>query len=264
MNAAQHEFQRSFSAAVFDPSAPLPLAVRGGGRQRAQSGFAVYRNNAVAGLINVMVQRFPVVHRLAGADSFQAVAHRYIVAEPPRSPILLHYGETFPRFVRGLGREATLEYLADIAELEWVRGRAYHAADADPVTRDAFAALAPEQLDGIRILLHPSVALVKSRFPIVTVWESNLGDGDGGMIPRWCPEFALVARPFLDVEVWRLSAGGYAFIGALTGLMPLSAAVAAATAADPDFDLSANLAMLIETNIVVGFGQAESCAMVGE
>ena len=99
----------------------------------------------------------------------------------------------------------------------------------------------------------------------MTVWESNLGDDDGsGMISRWCPEFALVARPFLDVEVWRLSAGGHAFIGALTGLMPLSAAVAAAMAADPDFDLSANLAMLIETNIVVGFGQAESCVTAGE
>ena len=175
MNAAQHEFQRSFSAAVFDPSAPLPFVMRSGGRQRAQSGFAVYRNNAVAGLIKVIVQRFPVVHRLAGADSFQAVAHRYVVTEPPSSPILLHYGETFPRFVRGLGSEATLEYLADIAELEWARGRAYHAADADPVTRDAFAALVSDQLDSVRILLHPSVALVKSRFPIVTVWESNLG-----------------------------------------------------------------------------------------
>lgn len=254
MTAAHHEFQESFSAAVFDPSAPLPFAVRGRRRQRAQSGFAVYRNNTIAGLINVIVQRFPVVHRLAGADSFRAVAHRYVVTEPPRSPILLHYGETFPRFVRGLGSEATLEYLADIAELEWARGRAYHAADADPLTRDAFAALAPEQLDSVRMLLHPSTALVKSRFPIVTVWESNLGEGDGAMISRWCPEFALVARPFLDVEVWRLSAGGHAFIGALAGLMPLSAAVAAAMAVDPDFDLSANFAMLIETNIVVGFG----------
>lgn len=255
MNAAQHEFQRSFSVAVFDPTAPLPFAVRDGGRQRAQSGFAVYRNNAIAGLVNVIVQRFPVVHRIAGADSFQAVAHRYVVTEPPRSPILLHYGETFPRFVRGLGTEATLEYLADVAELEWARGRAYHAADADPVTRDAFAALGPDQLDGVRILLHPSVALVKSRFPIVTIWESNLADDADGMISRWCPEFALVARPFLDVEVWRLSRGGHAFVGALTGLMPLPAAVEVAMAADPEFELSANLAMLIETNIVAGFGR---------
>ncbi len=254
MNAARHEFQRSFSSAVFDASAPLPVAVRDDRRLRAQSGFAIYRNKVAAGLINVIVQRFPVVHRIAGADSFEAVAHRYVVTEPPRSPILLHYGETFPRFVRRLGSEATLEYLADIAELEWARGRAYHAAAADPITRDAFAALAPEQFDRVRILLHPSVALVKSRFPIVTVWESNLGDGDGGMISRWCPEYALVARPFLDVEIWRLSAGGHAFIGALTSLMALPSAVAVAMAADPGFDLSANLAMLIEASIVVGFG----------
>ncbi len=254
MNAAPHESQRSFSAAAFDPSAPLPVAVRDDRRLRAQSGFAIYRNNVVAGLINMIVQRFPVVHRIAGSDSFQAVAHRYVITEPPRSLILMQYGETFPRFVRSLGSEAMLEYLADIAALEWARCRAYHAAAADPMTRDAFAALAPEQFDRVQILLHPSVALVKSRFPIVTVWESNLGDGDGGMISRWCPEYALVARPFLDVEVWRLSAGGHAFIGALKRLMPLSSALAAAMAADQGFDLRANLAMLSEANIVVGFG----------
>ena len=60
--------------------------------------------------------------------------------------MMMDYGEDFPHFVRGLGSEATFEYLADIAELEWARGRAYHAADADPVTRDAFAAWT-EQLD---------------------------------------------------------------------------------------------------------------------
>ena len=104
------------------------------------------------------------------------------------------------------------------------------------------------------MLLHPSVALVKSRFPIVTVWESNLGDGDGAMISRWCPEFALVARPFLDVEVWRLSAGGHAFIGALTRLMPrCRRRSSAAMVGRSRLRSSGQLAMLIETNIVVGF-----------
>ena len=71
------------------------------------------------------------------------------------------------------------------------------------------------------MLLHPSACLLKSRFPIVTVWESNLeGSAGSAMVSRWRPEFALVARPFLDVEVWRLSAGGHAFIGALRRARP--------------------------------------------
>lgn len=254
---APHEFQRTFGAALFDPSAPVPPFIRAAGRQRARSGFAVYRNNVIAGLIEAVGQRFPVVRRLAGEESFDAVAHRYVLARPPRSAVLIAYGEDFPHFVRGLGSEAMFEYLADIAELEWLRGHAYHAADTSPVSREAFAALAPEGLDRIRIQLHPSVSLLKSRFPVATVWESKLegADGDGAMIRQWCPEYLLVARPFLDVQVWRLSAGGYAFVQALGQLASLAGAAAAGLAAEPDFDLAAAFAMLIESNIVTGFAE---------
>ena len=254
-NLASHEFQRTFATALFEPSAPVPPSIQAAGQPRAQSGFAVYRNNVIAGLIDAVGRRFPVVRRLAGEETFDAVAHRYVLARPPRSPVLIAYGEDFPHFVRGLGSEAMFEYLADIAELEWLRGRAYHAADALPVSREAFAALAPERLDRVRIQLHPSVSLLKSRFPVATIWESKLegAEGDGGMIRRWCPEHVLVARPFLDVQVWRLSAGGYAFVQAVAQLASLSNAAAAGLAAEPAFDLAAAFAMLIESNIVTGF-----------
>lgn len=243
-------------AAPFDPSARPPFPARD---VRIEPGIAVHRGSVVAGLIDLLAERYPVVRRLAGDDSFQAVAHRYVLREPPRSPSLLHYGETFPRFVRGLGTATTLEYLADIAALEWTRGRARHAAEAAPVTRDAFAALAADRRGGIRVLFHPSVGLVKSRFPIVSIWEANRdGDGDGLAVSRWCPEYALVARPFADVEVRRLTAGGFAFLDALAKLSTLSSAAAAALDADASFDLAAHVAMLIESNIVVGFGRSAS------
>lgn len=250
-----HEFQRNFATALFDPSAPVPPSIQAAGRARAQSGFAVYRNNVIVSLIKAVGQRFPVIRRLAGEESFDAVAHRYVLARPPRSPVLIAYGEDFPHFVRSLGSEAMYEYLADVAELEWMRGRAYHAAEAVPVDREAFAALDPERLDGVRIHLHPSFSLLKSRFPVVTVWECGQegSDDDSAMIRQWGPESALVARPFFDVQVWRLSAGGYAFVGALGQLASLSVAAAAGMAAEPGFDLAAAFAMLIESNIVTGF-----------
>ena len=122
-----------------------------------------------------------------------------------------------------------------------------------PVDAQAFSSLRAEKHNGVRVALHPSVFLVASRFPIVTIWENNQSDGENGMIERWRAEAALVARPFLEVEVRRLPPGGHAFVSALAEGQTMATAVAAGTAVTPDFDVASNLALLIDANIVVGF-----------
>jgi hypothetical protein len=67
------------------------------------------------------------------------------------------------------------------------------------------------------------------------------------------PSFlALVARPFLEVEVWRVPPGGYAFISALLQGRTIAAATDAGIAADPKFDIATNRALLVGANVVVG------------
>ena len=140
------EIQGSFAAGLLGKPAEFPFSLRASTAARAESGLAVYRNNVMAGLINVVATRFPVVRRLVGDESFGAVVRAFVAAEPPRSPVLLDYGDAFPQFLRRLGRDACIGYVADIAALEVARGSAYHAADVDPLSADAFAGLAPERL----------------------------------------------------------------------------------------------------------------------
>ena len=106
-------------------------------------------------------------------------------------------------------------------------------------------------------MLHPSVFTVASRFPIVTLWENNRGDVDNAMITRWCAEAALVARPLIEVEVRRLPAGGHAFLGALSQGQTLAEAFAAGKTAAPRFDADANLSLVIEASLVIGFRDRE-------
>ena len=245
--------QQAILAALLDPLAPVPATLAGESRCRAEVGFAVHRNNVAVGLIEVVAARYPVVCRLAGEEAFHAVARRFVFAQPPRSPVLLHYAETFPDFLRSLGPAPSIHYLADVAELEMLRGRAYHAADATPVGRAALVSLPPERLANLRMALHPSVALFMSRFPVVTVWEASYDDADDFAIRQWGAEQALVARPFLEVDVWRLPAGGLAFLTALAKGATFAAATGVATAIAVEFDFAAGLALLIKSDIVVGF-----------
>src|SRR5262249_3009195 len=91
------------------------------------------------GPLDVLAQRFPVVRRLVGAPSFRAVARRFVLSGPPGIPIPCGYGETFPRFLRALGGAASIEYVADIAELEAARCKARHAVAARPLGAKALS-----------------------------------------------------------------------------------------------------------------------------
>src|SRR6266478_6312618 len=125
------DIQQSLAGSILGLPVKLPLSLRASTAARAESGLAVYRNNVAAGLIKVVSTHFPVARRLVGNESFDAAVRAFIAAEPPRSPMLLNYGDAFPQFLRGLGQEACVSYVADIADLEVARGKAYHAADVD-------------------------------------------------------------------------------------------------------------------------------------
>ena len=242
--------QENFAVVLFDPLAPVPEAIADIDL-RARADF---RHAGIgAFLIRALAARYPVVRRLIGDESFLDVARRFVAMQPPRLPIVQHFGETFPHYLRSLGDSASFEYVADIAELEAARARAHHSADATALDAQALPFLSTVRFHEYGVILHPSVALVASRFPIVTIWRANQTDSGGGRLDRWRPEAALIARPFLDVDVLLLPAGGHAFMSALSTGSTIAAAAAIATADDPGFDLDASLTMLADANIVVGF-----------
>lgn len=243
------DIQDSFASALFDVAAPAPKPIRGAWRRRAGRRFDVHRDNIANSLIGILATRYPVTRRLIGAESFSTMARLYTIAAPPRSAILLDYGDALPRFIRSLGSMPSLAYLADIAELESAYCRAYHAADVPPAA--VYLAANRRALDRLTLRLHPSVSLVESRFPVVSIWETNQRDDDNAPI-QWKAESALIARPDMDVEVWRLPPGGYVFLSALVNGSEFAEAAAAANRAG-DFDLAASLDLLTKTNISVGF-----------
>jgi hypothetical protein len=238
----------------FDPKTLVGLS----GRPRSgwQPNDALKSHNSRTSLIELPAARYPVIRRLVGELSFRIVARRFILSEPPNIAISLSYGDNFPRFLRGQGNAASFEYVADIAELEMVREKARRAPDVRPLAAEALLPLRDQWLNGLRIALHPSVCLVQSRFPIVTIWENNQSDDENGMIDRWSAEAALVARPFLEVEVRRLPPGGYTFVRALSEGQSMATAVRVATVATPEFEVASNLSLLMDANVVVAIREA--------
>ena len=82
-----------------------------------------------------------------------------------------------------------------------------------------------------RVTLHPSVGIVASRFPVLSIWEVNQ-DRAVRAVPNWGAEAAVVARPFLEVETRRLLPGTDVFLLALQAGSTIAEAVERAAAAD--------------------------------
>lgn len=252
MQRAHANTQSALADAILAPERPAPRFLIAENRTRARNGLDIYRNNVMAGLLNVLAARFPAVRKLAGDDSFFAAARSFLAIHPPRSPVLMGYGEGFPDFIRELGWAACFSYMADIAALELARGRAYHAADADPVTPAQWTQISAGSLGETRVDLHPSVSLIASRFPIVSAWQAAVETEQTNEIssPTIGAEAALIARPFLDVVVCALPPGGFACLQALQHGATVAEALETGAAAAPEFDLALNLSIIISSNIV--------------
>jgi hypothetical protein len=235
--------------AVLDPFAPMAFVIPAARNRRSKNEVEPESRNLVTRLIRLLAARFPVVRRLAGEESFLGAACGYVLTQPPRSVSLLRYGEAFPIFLRSLGDCASIEYLADLARLEWAHHAARYAAQA-AMSPLELPQRSSAQLRAVRVVLHPSVSLIESRFPIVTIWEANRSNGEA-VIGCWKPEQALVARPFCTVEVRRLPPGGYAFLEALRAGGTIGDAAEVGCSAAPSFDFAANVRLLAESKIAV-------------
>lgn len=252
------ERQREFAAALLDPELPTPPGLVGPDGKPSPRRFAVYRNNVVAGLMGTLKDAFPAVCRIVGVDFFRAMARTYVASEPPVTPILLDYGASFPSFIRQFEPAATLPYLSDVARIERAWTEAYHAPEATPLDPSAFMAIEPDELPEIRLLLHPSVRVVQSQLPALTIWRMNVDDGVPTPVDLAAGgEDVLVVRPITDVEVRSLPEGGAEFVQGLAEGLSVVAAMKAALATDYRFDLSANLSGLIEAGAVIGHSFAQ-------
>ncbi len=251
------EVQAEFAAALRDPLVPAPATLVGPDREPAPRRFAVYRNNVIVGMVNALSSAFPVIERIVGADFFQAMARAYALAEPPSSPVLMDYGAGFADFIAGFAPAASLAYLPDVARIERAWREAYHAADAEPLTAEDFAAIDAAAIAGLRLTLHPSLRLLRSRFPAQTIWTMNAPDGEVRPVDLAQAEDTLIVRPDTQVEVRRVPPGGAAFVAALGRHATLGEAAARAMAESERFDLAGNISGLIAAGAIVGIVTTE-------
>lgn len=241
--------QSDFAAALINPSAPLPSGLIDPEGRPAPRRFDVYRNNVTLSLIRVLQAGFPATCALVGDDFFAAMAREFLRAHPPKTRMMMLYGDEFAGFIAGFAPAAALGYLPDVARLEQAIRQCYHAGDAAPIDAAVFAGMGEGQLMALRFAFAPAVQLLQSDWPIYSIWAANM---QGGPAPKMGAEAVLVLRPAFDPQPHVLPQGSYAVMAALLAGQSLGDACASAAG---EFDLTQLLTLLLTGGAITGIVQ---------
>jgi hypothetical protein len=234
--------QSSFGAALLDPEAPPPPGLTDAQGRPAGRRFDVYRNNVAVSLTDALATGFPVIAKLLGEEFFRAMAGVFLRAHPPGDPRLQLWGGKFPGFLARFDPVAHLPYLPDMARLELGLRQSYHAADATPLP---IAGRDPAEVLALKPRLAPATLILRSRFPVLTIWQKNTGRPD--LTDRLAPRDVLITRRGFDPELQLLPEGGHTLARHLKGRLTLAEAVTATQAIDPDVDASAILTLFLSS-----------------
>ena len=240
--------QAAFKSAMMDPYAERPQGVRDNEGRPAGRRFDVYRNNVAVSLTDALEVGFPVITKLIGQENFRNISGVYLRQSPPTSPMMMHYGQDFPAFLRSFPPLQKLAYLGDVADIEVALRRSYHAADAQPIAPDALGAVPPEKLGDVVMEIAPAVQLLSSPWPIYDLWAFNTYEGRPK--PQAVAQDVVIFRPEFDPAPAPLAPGALAFVRALVDGATLGVAAEKATEAAAEFDLSAVLGLLLSNGAI--------------
>ena len=216
--------------------------------------LSIYRNNVREGFVKALAVGFPVIERLVGTDCFRQLAIEFQCKRPSRSGDLHHIGQHFAAFLQLRFQWTDYAYLPDVADLEWAYQEAQLAADHEPLTPEAFRAVASGELESLRIDLHPACSLIQSEFPVTRIWFANQPDADQNEVIDLSAgaDRVLVRRTPSDIEFVRLSAAEFAVLECLAGGETLADAFESARSVDSRFDLTAALCRFVNLQLFVG------------
>ena len=245
MMLSLRDFQNAFGSAVRGAPAtpgsiyaaePIPLERR----------MDVYRNNVHSSLIDGLERAFPVVLELVGQEFFRAMAREYLRGHMPDRGTLVGFGDGLPDFLDAFPPVSSLPYLSDVARLELLWLRSYHAADENALTPEELSTVPQEALADLKFILHPALQTLRSAYPVLSIWRAHQpGQDPGSNNVDQEGEAVLLLRPNLSVTVQKVQEGAVAFVDALGSDQPFGVAAAAALDVQSDFDLTEILHLLL-------------------
>ena len=221
-----------------------------------RSRLGAYVNGYPARLAEALEEAYPAVRIILGADAFRALAERYRAAVPTGVYSLSDVGVNLPSSLAADASLRGLPFLHDLAALEWAVLRAFHSFERERFDPASVAGWGLEAWERARVAFQPSVAVLRSAWPILDLWqlrdtpEERRAEIDLAVEGR--PQCVLVRRDDLTVACDLISpAKAQLLADLLAGATLGDASESLAETSDEAFDVGAWFAEWAQCGLVV-------------
>ncbi|MFM9976822.1 MAG: putative DNA-binding domain-containing protein [Sphingomonadaceae bacterium] len=211
--------------------------------------LVVYRNTALYGAVEALRANYPVAEAIVGQNMFDAIAADYAKAAPPRSPVLATYGAGFADWIEHQPWAGDAPYLSDVARFERLHLEALFAADADPLTSDTIAAIAPEGWSDVTLRLHPAARFGWVATPAMQIWCAHQHGPPSDLDVDWHSEGGLFVRPYGKVEAHVIDPTAHRFLFGIRLGETVGAAALATASLYPHADIGGLFASFIASGV---------------
>ncbi len=110
---------------------------------------------------------------MLGDEEFFNLCHTYAHRIPSLDYNLNFAGRDLPGFLKSQSLVRNFPFLPDLAGLEWLIWRAFHAFDELALTSTQISGIPMEDWEEARMVFQPSVGLISSEWSILEVWKGR-------------------------------------------------------------------------------------------
>ena len=170
------ELQRWMKARI-RPSGETPRSLVRLNRQRGTPGeerLSVYVVGYRARTREALAEVYEAIHHVLGERVFSELTDAYAAQHPSHDYNLSVFGRHLPDFLTRSPLSEPLPFLPDLAQLEWLVSKAFHAFEQPPMNGSELSSLSVENWNPARLIFQRSVGLVASAWPILEIWDARM------------------------------------------------------------------------------------------
>ena len=167
-----HQLQVSFKDCMLSNTLDMQGQIVSNHKASAEERVHVYVEGYRLRLLEVLQDNFNGLREFLGDEQFDVLGRTYIDAHPSTHPSVRWFSQHLPMFLRDTEPYSNHPILAEMAAFEWAQGRAFDAADAEPLGLQALATVPPESWAQVKFSLHPSLQRLELHWNAPKIWQA--------------------------------------------------------------------------------------------
>jgi len=171
-----HDIQQAFFRVVYENEFSLSSEIKDAKGLNGESRLKVYQSSILGIQTDALAAVYPVIKKLVGDEFFLAMGKAYLRKYFSPSGDLHNLGGQMAEFLQDFEPAKSLPYLADVAKLEWIWHRIFHAADEENLDFNELAKIPVEQHGQLQFYLRDGARLLASPYPVHRIWQLNQDD----------------------------------------------------------------------------------------